>query len=45
MRKEKIRSYKEVASIIAEYYARPKEFYNKILENEEAKPVAVSRKV
>jgi len=43
MRKEKIRSYKEVASIIAEYYARPKEFYNKILEKEEAKPVAASR--
>ena len=30
MREQKIRSYKEVASIIAEYYARPKEFYQKI---------------
>ena len=26
-----IRSYKEVATIIAEYYARPKEFYEKIM--------------
>ncbi len=43
MRKEKIRSYKEVASIIAEYYARPKEFYRKIIEREEAKPVATHR--
>jgi flagellar protein FlaI len=43
MRKSNIRSYKEVASIIAEYYARPKEFYNKIAESEEAKPVAASR--
>jgi archaeal flagellar protein FlaI len=43
MRKGNIRSYKEVASIIAEYYARPKEFYRKIVENEEVKPVATSR--
>jgi flagellar protein FlaI len=43
MRKSNIRSYKEVASIIAEYYARPKEFYQKILLGEEVKPVAVSR--
>jgi flagellar protein FlaI len=35
-----IRSYKEVASIIAEYYARPKEFYQRTVESEEAKPVA-----
>jgi hypothetical protein len=45
MREQKIRSYKEVASIIAEYYARPKEFYQKILAGEEVKPVAASRKV
>jgi archaeal flagellar protein FlaI len=43
MRKGNIRSYKEVASIIAEYYARPKEFYQKIMDIEEIKPVAVSR--
>ena len=41
MRQQKIRSYKEVASIIAEYYARPKEFYQKIRANEEVKAVAV----
>ncbi len=45
MRQQKIRSYKEVASIIAEYYARPKEFYQKIRENEEVKTVAASREV
>ena len=43
MRKGNIRSYKEVASIIAEYYARPKEFYQKIMDSEEIKPVAASR--
>jgi hypothetical protein len=45
MRQQKIRSYKEVASIIAEYYARPKEFYQKIRANEEVKAVAASREV
>jgi flagellar protein FlaI len=43
MRKSNIRSYKEVASIIAEYYARPKEFYKKIVDGEEVKPVAASK--
>jgi len=43
MRKGNIRSYKEVASIIAEYYARPKEFYQKIMDGEEVKPIAASR--
>jgi len=43
MRRSKIRSYKEVASIVAEYYARPKEFYRKIMDNEEVKPVAATR--
>jgi archaeal flagellar protein FlaI len=43
MRTKKIRSYKEVAAIIAEYYARPKEFYKKIVDSEEAKPIAASR--
>ena len=45
MRQQKIRSYKEVASIIAEYYARPKEFYQKIRANEEVKTVAASREI
>ncbi len=46
MREQNIRSYKEVASIIAEYYARPKEFYEKIyVEKEEVKPVAASREI
>ena len=45
MREQKIRSYKEVALIIAEYYARPKEFYQKIKVNEEIKPVAVAREI
>jgi flagellar protein FlaI len=40
MRQQKIRSYKEVAAIIAEYYSRPKEFYQKIREDKEVKPVA-----
>jgi archaeal flagellar protein FlaI len=43
MRKGNIRSYREVASIIAEYYARPKEFYRKIHDSEEVKPVAASK--
>jgi len=43
MRKSNIRSYKEVASTIAEYYARPKEFYHKIMESEEVKPVAITK--
>ena len=43
MRNRNIRSYKEVASIIAEYYARPKEFYEKILAGEEVKPIGAYR--
>ncbi|HLN88806.1 MAG TPA: type II/IV secretion system ATPase subunit [Candidatus Binatia bacterium] len=43
MRKSNIRSYKDVATTIAEYYARPKEFYRKIKESEEVKPVAITR--
>jgi len=42
MREQKIRSYKEVASEIAEYYAKPKEFYKKIKGSEEEKVVALS---
>jgi flagellar protein FlaI len=32
MRKHNIRSYKDVAAIITEYYARPREFYEKKVE-------------
>jgi flagellar protein FlaI len=38
----KIRSYKDVSTIIAEYSARPKEIYEKILTGEEVRPIAVS---
>ena len=44
MREHNIRSYKDVAAIIAEYYARPKQIYEKVLAGEEVKVVAVSRK-
>jgi flagellar protein FlaI len=43
MRERNIRSYKDVAAIIAEYYARPKQIYEKVLAGEEVKAVAVSR--
>jgi flagellar protein FlaI len=43
MRQKNIRSYKDVANIIAEYYARPKNFYEKILSGEEVKPIAASK--
>jgi flagellar protein FlaI len=43
MREQNIRSYKDVAVIIAEYYARPKVIYEKIMAGEEVTPVAVSR--
>ncbi len=43
MRERKIRSYKEVANIIAEYYARPKEFYKKIMGGEEVKPTVTAK--
>ena len=43
MREKNIRSYKDVAGIIAEYYARPKQFYEKILSGEEITPLAASR--
>ena len=36
MRKQKIRSYKDVAAVIAEYSTRPTEFYEKICVREEA---------
>jgi flagellar protein FlaI len=43
MRERNIRSYKDVAAIIAEYYARPKQIYEKVLAGEEVKAVAVSK--
>jgi flagellar protein FlaI len=43
MREHNIRSYKDVAAIIAEYFARPKQIYDKILAGEEVKPIAVTR--
>ncbi len=44
MRRNNIRSYKEVATIIAEYYARPREIFEKIMVGcEEVEAVAVSR--
>ncbi|MEM3703135.1 MAG: type II/IV secretion system ATPase subunit [Candidatus Bathyarchaeia archaeon] len=43
MRERSIRSYRDVAAIIAEYYARPKQIYEKVLAGEEVKAVAVSR--
>jgi len=41
MREQNIRSYKDVATIIAEYSTRPKEFYEKVFTGEEM--VATSR--
>jgi flagellar protein FlaI len=43
MRERNIRSYKDVAAIIAEYYARPKLIYNKVLAGEEVKTIAATR--
>ncbi len=37
MRERNIRSYKDVAAIIAEYYARPQNIYEKIISREEVK--------
>jgi len=43
MRERNIRSYKDVAAIVAEYYARPKHIYEKVLAGEEVKAIATSR--
>jgi len=43
MLERKIRSYKDVAAIIAEYYARPKIIYEKVLAGEEVKAIAIAR--
>ncbi len=42
MREKNIRSYRDVAAIIAEYYTRPQQFYEKLLAGEEVKAVAAS---
>jgi flagellar protein FlaI len=44
MRERDIRSYKDVAAIIAEYSARPKQIYEKVLAGEEVKTIAITRK-
>src|SRR3989304_2567445 len=43
MRERDIRSYKDVAAIIAEYYARPKHIYEKVLAGEEVRTIATSK--
>jgi flagellar protein FlaI len=43
MRQRNIRSYKDVAAVIAEYYARPQQIYDTVAAGEEVKVVAVSR--
>jgi flagellar protein FlaI len=43
MRERNIRSYKDVAAIVAEYYARPKHIYEKVLAGEEVKAFAASK--
>ncbi len=43
MRERNIRSYKDVAAIIAEYYARPKQIYEKVLAGEEVKVVVPTK--
>ncbi|MCS7124392.1 MAG: type II/IV secretion system ATPase subunit [Candidatus Bathyarchaeota archaeon] len=43
MRERNIRSYRDVAAIIAEYYARPNQIYEKVLAGGEVKALAVSR--
>jgi flagellar protein FlaI len=45
MRERNIRSYKDVAAIIAEYCARPKQMYEKVLAGEEVKAIAFSGKI
>jgi flagellar protein FlaI len=44
MKSKNIRSYKEVSAAIAEYYSRPKGYYDKIIAAEEAKQVAATKK-
>jgi len=41
MRESNIRSYRDVAAVIAEYYARPETVYERVLAGEEVKAVAI----
>ncbi len=43
MRERNIRSYNDVAAIIAEYYARPRQIYGKVIAGEEVRTVAISK--
>jgi len=43
MREQNLRSYKEVAAVIAEYYSQPEQIYDKIIAGEEVKIIAVPR--
>ncbi len=43
MRERGIRSYKDVAAVIAEYYSRPKQIYEKIIAREEVMAVAIAQ--
>ena len=43
MRDRNIRSYKDVAAIVAEYYARPQHIYEKVLAGEEVRTIATSK--
>lgn len=44
MREKNIRSYKDVANMISEYYTKPKEAMEHVLAGEEVKTIAYSRK-
>ncbi len=43
MKIKNIRSYKDVAAVIAEYYSKPKGYYDKLLAEAEGKQVAVTK--
>ncbi|MGB9778565.1 MAG: type II/IV secretion system ATPase subunit, partial [Candidatus Bathyarchaeales archaeon] len=43
MRERSIRSYKDVAAIIAEYYSRPKQFYETVSAGEEVTAIAIPK--
>lgn len=42
MRERNIRSYKDVAAIIAEHYSRPRQFHENVIAGEEVKAIAVA---
>ncbi|MEM3566682.1 MAG: type II/IV secretion system ATPase subunit [Candidatus Bathyarchaeia archaeon] len=43
MREHNIRSYRDVAAVIAEYYARPAQFYEKVQVGEMVSAIAITR--